>query len=74
VVKNVPADDETVVMTVEPEPPLSAAFEDDGPAGELLPAAPVLLLPVLHAATSSAMPIALPRSGGQPGPPTSAWP
>jgi len=56
--KNVPADDETVVMTVEPEPP-AAAFEDDAPAGELLPAAPVLL-PVLHAATSSATPKALP--------------
>jgi hypothetical protein len=59
--KNVPADDETVVMTVEPEPPLAAAaFEGDAPAGELLPAAPVLLLPVLHAATSSATPKALP--------------
>ena len=61
-----PADDETVVMTVEPEPPLAAAaLEDDAPAGELPPAAPVLLLPVLllpvlHAATSSATPKALP--------------
>jgi hypothetical protein len=54
----VPADDETVVMTVEPEPP-AAALEDDAPAGEL-PAAAVLLLPVLHAATSSATPKALP--------------
>lgn len=53
-----PADDETVVMTVEPEPPLAAAL--DAPAGELLPAAPVLLLPVLQAATSSATPKALP--------------
>jgi hypothetical protein len=55
----VPADDETVVMTVEPEPP-AAALEDDAPAGELLPAAAVPLLPVLHAATSSATPQALP--------------
>ena len=48
-------------MTVESEPPLAAAaLEDDAPAGELLPAAPVLLLPVLHAATSSATPKALP--------------
>jgi hypothetical protein len=55
----VPADDETVVMTVEPEPP-AAALEDDAPAGELLPAAAVPLLPVLQAATSSATPKALP--------------
>ena len=48
-------------MTVEPEPPLAAAaLEDGAPAGELPPAAPVLLLPVLHAATSSATPKALP--------------
>ena len=46
-------------MTVEPEPP-AAALEDDAPAGELLPAAAVPLLPVLHAATSSATPKALP--------------
>lgn len=51
-------------MTVEPELP-AAALEDDAPAGELLPAAPVLLLPVLllpvlQAATSSATPKALP--------------
>jgi len=52
VVKNVPADDEEVVMTVEPEPPL----EDDAPLGELLDAAPALL----HAATSSAAPTAPP--------------
>ena len=62
-------------MTVEPEPPLAAAaFEDDGPVGELLPAAPVLLLPVLHAATSSAMPIALPAPAASRAAPTSAWP
>ena len=47
-------------MTVEPEPP-AAALEDDAPVGELLPAAAVPLLPVvLHAATSSATPQALP--------------
>jgi hypothetical protein len=44
-------------MTVEPEPPLAAAL--GAPAGELLPAAPVLLS-VLHAATSGATPKALP--------------
>ena len=51
-------------MPVEPEPLLAAALGDDAPAGELLPAAPVLLpvllLPELHAATSSAAPRALP--------------
>jgi hypothetical protein len=67
--KNVPADDETVVMTVEP-----AALEDDAPAGELLPAAPVLLLPVLHAATSSATPKALPAPAASRAAPTSASP
>ena len=45
-------------MTVEPEPPLAAAL--DAPAGELLPDAPVLLLPVPHAAIGSATPKALP--------------
>jgi hypothetical protein len=63
-VRNVPADDEAVVMTVDPDPPplppAAAALEDDAPAGELLAAAPVLLPPLLQAATSSTTPNALP--------------
>jgi len=39
---------------------LALPLEDDAPAGEPLAAAPVLLLPLLHAATSSAAPSAPP--------------
>jgi hypothetical protein len=61
----VPADDVAVVMTVEPEPLAlllaAALLEADAAAGELLAAAPVvLLLPLAHAATSTATPNAPP--------------
>jgi hypothetical protein len=60
----VPPDDVAVVITVDPEllalPAPAAALEDDPPAGELLAGVPVLLPPLLHAATSSAAPTAPP--------------
>jgi hypothetical protein len=61
----VPADDEAVAMTVEPEPlalPLAAALLEAGAAaGELLAGAAVLLLlPLAQAATSTARPNAPP--------------
>jgi hypothetical protein len=61
----VPADDEAVLMTVAPDalaPPLAGALLGaDAPAGVLLDAAGVLLLPALeHAAASSATPTAPP--------------
>jgi hypothetical protein len=62
-VRNVPPDDVAVVITAEPDPlalPAAAGLEDDPPAGELLAGAPVLLPPLLHAATSSAAPTAPP--------------
>jgi len=74
-VRNVPADDEAVVITVAPDQPalplaaalLAAALllAGDAPAGELLAAAaPVLLLllPLAHAAASSATPAAPPTA------------
>jgi hypothetical protein len=64
-VRNSPADEEAVLMTVEPDPlapPLAALLGADAPAGELLAAAPVLLLllPLAHAATRTATPTAPP--------------
>jgi hypothetical protein len=58
-VRKEPAEDEAVSMTVAPDA-LAALAEDDGPAGELLAAPVVLLVPLLHAATSSAAPSAPP--------------
>src|ERR1700733_12544447 len=63
-VRNVPADDEAVVMTVAPDalaPPLAGALLGaDAPAG-VLDAAGLLVLPALeHAAASSATPTAPP--------------
>jgi hypothetical protein len=49
----VPPDDDAVLITMAPEP-LAA----DAPAGELLAAAPLLLPPLEHAATSNAAPTA----------------
>jgi hypothetical protein len=65
-VKNVPADDEAVVITAAPDPPalpLAAALPGaDAPAGALPPDAPAAppLLPLEHAATKSATPAAPP--------------
>jgi hypothetical protein len=61
-VKTVPAEDLAVVMTVPPEELAPALGVDaPAPAGEAGAAAPVLLLlPLLHAATSSAAPRAPP--------------
>ena len=58
-VRKVLPDDEAVVMTVLPDPLAAALPEDDAPAGELL-AAPVLLLlpPLEHAAARTATPTA----------------
>src|ERR1700733_11624765 len=62
-VKNVPADDDAVVMTVAPAalaPPLAGALLGaDAPAG-VLDAAGVLLAALEHAAASSATPTAPP--------------
>jgi hypothetical protein len=60
-VRNVPAADEAVSMTVPPDA-LALLLEDDAPAGvAAAAAAPVLLLAaLLHAATSSAAPTAPP--------------
>jgi hypothetical protein len=58
-VRKVPAEDEAVSMTVAPDV-LALLPEDDAPAGEPLAAPVVLLLALLHAATSSAAPSAPP--------------
>jgi hypothetical protein len=58
-VRNAPAGDEAVVITVEPDP--LAALLAAGVLAALLGAAdPVLLLPLAHAATSTATPTAPP--------------
>jgi hypothetical protein len=61
-VRNVFPDDEAVVMTVAPDPLAAALPGADAPAVEPLDAAGVLLLllPLEHAAASSATPTAPP--------------